>query len=184
MKIFFRFFAVIAVISSLSSCAYFESLNKSPDLDYLDKGAKMDIKKFFNGEVEGFAITKDEDDKIIGTQTIKITGKWEENKGVVQQNFVYSDGKKDNRTWLITINPDGTFDAVGHDVSSLGKGKQSGNAAQMTYSLLIVGKKDTKQEMKFEDRIYLIDEKSAIMISNFGGGYNPFGQTVFSLKKN
>jgi len=184
MKILLRFFAAISVVSLLLSCAYFESLNKSPDLDYLDKGTKMDIKKFFNGEVEGFAITKDEEDKIIGTQTIKITGKWEENKGVVQQNFTYSDGKKDNRTWLITVNSDGTFDAAGHDVSSLGKGKQIGNVAQMTYSLLVAGKKDTKQEVKFEDRIYLIDEKSAIMISNFEGGYNPSGQTVFSLKKN
>jgi hypothetical protein len=182
MKNFSRFFLAVFFVSSLSSCAFLDRFNKAPELDFLDRGSKIDLKKFFNGEIEAFAITQDENGKISGTQTAKISGKWDENKGVIQQNFIYADGTKDSRTWLITINSDGTFDAVGHDVTSPAKGKQSGNAAQMIYSLSLAGK-DGKQEVKFEDKMYLVDDKSMIMISNFKRGYSSSGKSIFSLKK-
>ena len=179
----FLFLAITAV--ALSSCAYVEKFlpkKAEPQLDYLERSSKLDIKKFFNGDLEGFAITQDQDGKITGTQTIKINGKWDENKGVVQYNFSYDNGKKDSRTWLITLDPDNTFDAVGHDITAPAKGKQIGNASQMIYSLLLpdpMGKK----EVSFVDKVYLVDDKAAIMISDFKRGYGDSGRTIISLKK-
>jgi len=181
MKIFLRFFSVFVLVSSVSSCALMNGFNKPTEMDYLDKGAKIDLKKFFNGDVEGFSILQDKDDKIIGTQTVKINGKWDDNKGVIQQNFIYN-GAKDSRTWLITTNEDGTFDAIGHDVSAPAKGKQIGNAAQMSYSLLLQ-ENGVKQETKYEDRMYLVDDKSMIIISTLKKGHSPAGKSIISLKK-
>lgn len=178
-----KFSLPVILLICLSSCAYIQSFNNKPtEIDSLDKGVKIDIKKFFSGELEGFSITQDQSGKIISTKTTKINGKWEENKGVVQQNFLFADSKKDSRTWLITLHEDGTFDAVGHDVVSPGKGKQVNNAAQMNYSLSLPGKIG-KEELKYEDKIYLVDEKSAIMISTFKKGHSPAGKTITSLKK-
>jgi len=174
--------AAIFLISLLSSCAVIQNFNKSAELDYLDKGSKIDFKKFFSGDIEGFAITQDQNGKIIDTQTVKISGKWDENKGMIQQNFFYAGGKKDSRTWLVTLNENGTFDAVGHDVSSPAKGKQIGNAAQMIYSLMLP-ENGMKQEVKFEDKMYLVDEKSMIVISDFRKGFTSSGRSIFSLKK-
>ena len=171
MKNFSKIIAISAIALTLSSCAVFEGLvskKEAPQLDYLDGANKMDLKKLFDGNLEGFAIKQDATGKIIKTFTAKINGKWEENKGVVQFNYIYGDGSKDNRTWLITVNSDNTFDAVGHDVATAAKGKQIGNASQSIYSLM-VGTKADKEEVNFEDKIYLVDEKSAIMISNFKG---------------
>jgi hypothetical protein len=181
MKNFLRVSFLAALVSFVTSCAYFGNLKKPTELDYLDKGLKIDIRKYFNGDIEGFAIVQDEDEKIIGTQIVKINGKWDENKGVIQENFITTDGKKDSRTWLVTVESDGSFGATGHDVSSLGQGKQSGNAAQMNYTLLIPSA-DGRQEVTFEDKMYLVDEKSMIMISNFKRGPNSY-KGVFSLKK-
>ena len=193
MKNFIRLFSLIAIISTSSSCALmekFKSKKPAEPLDYLENAAKFDFKKFFTGDVEAFAIKQGEDGKIIGTSTIKISGKWDENKGVVQQNFLFNDGSKDSRTWLVTINQDGTFDAVGHDVATAAAGKQIGNAAQSKYSLMI-SQKAGRQEVFFDDRMYQIDEKSMIIISNFKNK-NPSkesadktssGKTIISLKK-
>jgi hypothetical protein len=172
---------VFLLLFFASSCSLLNNFAKTPELDYLDKGTKMDIRKFFNGDIEGFAITQDDNGKILNTQTIKISGKWEDNKGVVQQNFVFADGTKDSRTWLFTVNADGTFDAIGHNVAGPSQGKQFGNAAQMVYSLL-TSQNGVKQETKFVDKTYLVDDKSAILISRFRKS-GASGKTIVSLKK-
>ena len=176
-----KIFSLVLLLSLLSSCSFLQGIQKPSELDYLDKTTKADIKKFFNGDVEGFAIVQDQNDKIIDTKTIKINGKWEDNKGVIQQSFVYSNGKKDSRTWLVTVEENGNFTAVGHDVAAPAEGKQIGNAIQMTYSLLLVGQKG-KEETRLEDRIYLVDDKSAIMISSSRKNYIS-EKSTFSLKK-
>lgn len=188
MKNFSKIFVAIFIASTLSSCAVIQNFlapKAAPQLDYLDGATKMDIKKFFNGDLEGFAIKQDSNGKITSTLTTKINGKWDDNKGVIQQNFLYNDGTKDSRTWLVTVDSDGTFDAVGHDVAVPAKGKQSGNAAQSLYSLTL-GSKTGKEEVNFEERMYLVDEKSMIMIVNFDkkkSDPNSAGKIIFSLIK-
>jgi len=102
------------MLSLLSSCSAFKGFNKQSQLDSLDRNSKFEMRKFFSGDVEGFAIIQDGDGKIIETQTFKINGKWDENKGIIQQDFTYGNGDKDNRTWLVTVDNDGSFSAIGH----------------------------------------------------------------------
>lgn len=178
-----KILSAILLASLLSSCALLQNFRKPAEIDSLDKGAKFDVKKFFNGDIEGFALIQDQDGKIIDTETLKINGKWDDNKGVIQQNFVYGSGAKDNRTWLITLDDNGsTFEAVGHDVVVAAQGKQVGNAMQMSYTLSISNKGE-KQKISFDDRIYLIDEKSAIMISKSTIGFSSSKKFIISLKK-
>jgi hypothetical protein len=187
MKNFTKILTISTIALSLTSCAVFENLMQKKEvqqLDYLEGANKMDLKKFFDGNLEGFAIKQDASGKIASTFTVKINGKWEEGKGVIQFNYFYNDGTKDSRTWLITTNSDNSFDAVGHDVTTPAKGKQIGNAAQSIYSLM-VGPKTDKEEMSFEDKMYLVDEKSVIMISNFKSKKSAkgAGKIILSIKK-
>jgi hypothetical protein len=158
------------------------AFNKPEPIDYIERGAKFDMKKFFNGDIDAFAIVQDENGKITDTKTVKITGRWEENKGVIQQNFILADGKKDSRTWLITVNDDGTFEAVGHDVSAMATGRQISGSAQMNYGLFLNGQ-NGREEIKFEDRMYMANENSVIMISTMKKGYSPAGKIIMSLSK-
>ena len=192
MKNLFSLITIISLILASSSCAFIKNFNSKKDptpLDYIENSSlKMDIKKFFNGDLDAFAIKQNSGGKIIGTSTIKISGKWDENKGTLQQNFIYGDGTKDNRTWLITLDSDGTFSAVGHDVFVPARGRQIGNAAQSNYTLILPSK-NGKEEIIFEDKMYLIDEKSMIMISKFdnnktdSSNENSSGKIIISIKK-
>lgn len=188
MKKIVKISSIIFLILSASSCAVLDKAFREKEdrsLDFIDGSTKMDLKKFFEGELEGFAVKQDENDKIIETFTAKINGKWDANKGVVQFNFSHSGGEKDSRTWLITLNSDGSFDGVGHDVVKPMEGKQAGNVAQSFYSLN-VGSKANKEEIRFREKIYLVDEKSAILISEFKSEESPkenSGRVIFSIKK-
>ncbi len=217
-----RFFLILALGVGLSSCI---TPPKPPELppvplnyedtskDYLDNTVKADIRSFFDGEVDGYGIMQDENGKIIKTCTAKILGKWDYNKGVVNHRFQYSDGSRDNRTWLITLDRNNiTLTAVGHDVLTPAKGKQVGNAIHMSYSLstkifgnslvaLPVSKidgmpqdkgvrtspdmvlDDHGREVKIEDKMYLINDKSMIMVSHFRSDDGSSGKIIFSFRK-
>ena len=153
-------------------------------LDYLERGAKFDMKKFFNGEVEGFAIIQDGSGKITDTKSITISGDWEENKGVIKKVFISANGSKDSRTWLITADRGGTFTAIGHDIAAPAKGSQMGNAMQMGYALLLPGQiPGQKEKVYFEDKIYVVNADSAIMITKSSGGINGETTKIVALKK-
>lgn len=159
--------SAIALILSLSSCSYLDFLNpkeKEKEISFLEMAPKVDLKQFFKGEIESFAIIKDGNDKIIGSYTGTMRGEWDENKGVLKQNFLYNEGRRDNRTWLITDNGDGTFSAVGHDVVESETGRQIGNVIQMPYSFAIV-ENGVRQKIKYEDNFYLVDSSSMIGVS-------------------
>ncbi len=175
-----HFFSCVFLALLLSSCAYLERFQqpKQINLDSLNEGAKLDLKQFFSGDIEGFAIVKNSLDEIVETQIVKMNGKWNNNKGILTQEITRSDGSSDSRTWLITLNSDGTFDAVGHDVYGMAVGKQNGNSAYMKYLIIT-----QKEKINFLDKIYLVDSKSAIMISKFSRKSGDSGLAIISLKK-
>jgi hypothetical protein len=176
----------LAIISMflLSSCADLLNGGTASQLDYLDKGVKFDIKKFFNGDVEAFAIVQDSSGKIIDTESVKIEGSWDGNKGVIKKSYTLPNGTKDSRTWLITVDNGGTFTAIGHDIAAPGQGKQAGNAMQMSYSLLLpTNINGQKSKVNFDEKTYLVTEDSAIMIINSSSGFEGTKKTILSLKK-
>ncbi|NBV05614.1 MAG: DUF3833 family protein [Proteobacteria bacterium] len=183
MKNLYNFFTIVLLSATLSSCAAIEKFKyKASEVTFLEKSPKIDIKSFFNGDVDVFAITQDNQGKIIGTYTAKMNGKWDDAKGILQQNFINEAGKKDSRTWLITVEPDGTFEAVGHNVVGPAKGKQVGNAMQMIYTLS-TKHNEGKQNINYEDNFYLVDERSAISISTIRKDGSPSGRSIISYKK-
>lgn len=191
MKMNLSKLAIIALLFSASCASLFQDdeIHVEP-IDYIVGSAKLDYKKFFNGAVDGFSITKDQNGKIISTKKVYIDAEWEANKGVIKHKYVYNDGKKDSRTWLVTLSKDGTFDAVGHDVAVPARGKQIANAAQSTYTLRI---KDNQRsdDIFYEDRMYLVDEDYMIIITNYKRkkpdpspeASENFGQIITSLTK-
>lgn len=184
MKTFTRSVAILTATTFLSSCALIEKFSYKPaELTTLEKAPKFDVKTFFSGDIEVFAITQDNNGKIIGSYTAKMNGKWDDTKGVLQQNYVYETGKKDSRTWLITADTDGSFSAVGHDVSTPVKGKQVGNAMQMLYTLSIKGSDGKKQNIDHEDVLYLVDDRSAVGIALIRQNGVASGKSTISYKK-
>jgi hypothetical protein len=184
MKTFSRVATILTAATLLSSCAFVERINHKPkELNSLDKAPKFDVKNFFNGDIEVFAITQDEKGKIIGTFTAKMNGKWDDSKGVLQQNYISESGKKDTRTWLITVDNDESFTAVGHDVVTPIKGKQVGNSMQMIYTLSVKIDGGAKQNVDHEDVIYMVDERSAMGIAMIRKNGSPAGKSIISYKK-
>lgn len=187
MRLISKILITSLTLATLTSCELLQQFGSPKNkalspVDYLEKAPKLDVKSFFTGDLEGFAILLDSQEKIDNSFTAKIHGKWEENRGTVQYNYSYNGGKKDSRTWLITIDDASSYSAIGHDFIETAQGRNQGNASIVNYGLNTVFK-EQKQRIDFEDQFYLVDEKSAIVISTMKSGNNIVAKAIISLKK-
>ena len=143
---------------------------------YSDKSPKFDMRRYFDGELEAWGILKNRSGKVTRSFTVKMTGKWQGNEGTLEEHFVFDDGQKDHRIWKIKMIDDNNFTASAGDVVGTASGQQYGNAMKMKY-VLTVPVDGKKYDIKIEDWMYLIDEKSLINSSEL----RKFGFKVGSL---
>jgi hypothetical protein len=106
---------------------------------------------------------------------------WEDNKGVLTEHFTYNDGTKFKRVWNLII--DGMkIKGTAHDVVGEANGEVVGNALHWVYDVdLEIGA--STYRVKFDDWIYLIDDKTILnqsYVSKFGFD---LGEVVLSIRK-
>ncbi|MDA0902447.1 MAG: DUF3833 family protein [Proteobacteria bacterium] len=150
-----------------------------------ESGKKLDVREYLDGDLEGWGIIQDNKGIITKKFTVKIEGSWEGKRGVVKRQFIYSDGKKDSVTWLLTANDSNNFVAIGHDIKGEGVGQQYGSAAQLVYSTMMVINGDGKeQKISVQDTTYSVDDNSLISIASLTkSGLSNKGQITMALKK-
>lgn len=143
---------------------------------YAKNEPKIDIRKYFNGNLEAFGTLHDWRGRVIKTFTVEIKGSWQGNVGTLEEHFKFSDGKTDDRTWTLTMIDDNNFTGTAHDIVGTSKGQQYGNAVKMDY-IITIPVDDKKYDIKVKDWLYLVDEKSLINVSDM----TKFGIKVGSL---
>jgi hypothetical protein len=96
---------------------------------------EIDIKEYFNGDVKAWGIVQDWKGVVTTRFDIDMHGSWEGNKGKLEEDFTYYDGKKQQRTWYITKKEDGTYEGTASDVPDKAVGNHQGSAINWRYSL-------------------------------------------------
>lgn len=157
--------SIILCLMSIFSCS------KIKPSDYVNQTPKLDIRKYLNGKVKAWGILEDRKGKITRRFVVDMVGKWEGNKGILEEHFVFDDGEKSQRIWTINFDDNNNFTATAGDVIGKAKGSQYGNAMQMNYILDLQVDKNTKYKVNLDDWMYLIDEKTLVnksKIKKFG----------------
>ena len=162
------------------------SCSKKTPKDYQNNSPKLDIRQFLDGKVEAWGILENKSGKITRRFNVKMEGKWQGNKGVLEEHFTFDDGEKSERIWTIEFQDDNNFTAFADDVVGKAKGSQYGNALQMKYVLDLEVDKDkkTRYNMVLDDWMYLLDEKTLVNkseIKKFGITFAKL--TIFFRKK-
>ena len=171
--------SIILLSMSLISCS------KITPKDYQNNKPKLDIRKYLNGKVKAWGMLEDRSGKITRRFTVEMEGKWNKNKGVLEEHFIFDDGEKSQRTWTINFSDDNNFTATAGDVIGQAKGSQYGNAMQMNYVLdLVVDKeKQTKYKVALDDWMYLLDDKILVNKSTIKKFGITFGKLTIFFEK-
>lgn len=102
--------------------------------------------------------------------TVDMVGRWNGNRGTLDERFRYDDGETGERRWALAFAEDGSFVASAHDVEGTAAGAQAGNAAAMRYRLR-VPRAAGEIVVGMEDWFYLMEDGTLInraRMSKFG----------------
>lgn len=176
MKIFKLLF-INSLLIFLMSC----SSNKIEN--YANNQPKLDIRNYLNGKIKAWGILEDRSGNITRRFEVDMTGTWIKNEGILEEYFVFDDGKKESRTWKIKFNDEKNFTASAGDVVGIATGKQIGNAMQMNYVLDLKLDNGKNYHVKLDDWMYLIDENTLVNKSTIKKFGITFGKLTIFFKK-
>jgi hypothetical protein len=142
--------------------------------DYANEKPVFDLKSYFTGRVDGWGIFTDRAGKVARRFVVTMNCSWTGEEGILDEDFVYSDGKKEKRIWRMKriTSADGIvrYEGRADDVIGIGTGEQRGNAFRWGYTLALPVD-GSVYEVQFDDWMYQMDDKVVInkaTMSKFG----------------
>ena len=147
--VFFIFF-----ILTLSGCMSNNIKN------YKNEEPQLDLIKFFSGKTVGWGIVQDRSGQVIKRFKVLIDGEFNSNSGYLYENFEWSDGTTEKRTWKLKKIDSNLWEGSADDVIGKAKGILSGNALKWEYTLnlKLEDKFIDNISVNFEDWMYLLND--------------------------
>lgn len=142
--------------SLLSGCSH------TPDLSrYRDEQPRLDLREYFNGEVEAWGMFQNRSGEVIKRFTVRMQASWQGDQGELVEDFNYSDGSKQRRVWKIRRVAENQFEGRADDVVGVAQGQQSGSLLHWQY-VLDLPVDNTSYQINFSDTMVLIDNKTML----------------------
>ena len=140
-----------------------------------DRQPGLDLAEFFAGDSVAYGIFEDRFGNLRRQFRVNMTGTVEGDTLTLVEDFLYDDGERADRTWV--IRKTGTdergitsYEGSAADVSGTASGQVAGNALNWEYDV-VLEMSGSEVEVHFDDWIYRQDEDVAInraFISKFG----------------
>ena len=176
-----RIVCTVLVALLIASCAGVE-----PQA-YYDQQPALDLRRYFNGTLEGHGMFQDRNGQVQRRFVVTIKASWAGDIGTLDEEFVWSDGKREKRIW--TLRP-AAGDATGSrwigtaaDVIGEARGVVNGNALNWTYAFDLKTDDGKRYEVAFDDWMFLIDER--VMLNRAVMSFYGFrvGEVLISFRK-
>ncbi len=159
-----RLFAIL-IAALLAGCA-------SVDPQVYSQQPALDLQRYFAGNLIGHGVVMSRAGEVQRRFVVTIKGSWRDGVGTLEEDFVWSDGKKARRVW--TLRPAGApgkWTGTAADVVGAATGTVSGNALNWTYTFALKTDAGRTFHIAFDDWMFLIDEQVLLnraVMSYFG----------------
>lgn len=156
--------AMLAAAALLAGCA-------APEVtEYAREQPVLDLRAWFNGRVDGWGLFTDRSGKVVKRFTVAMDCRWTGDEGVLDEDFTYSDGTKQRRTWRVRKLADGRYVGRADDVVGEASGQASGNTLRWNYTLALPVEGRT-WHVQMDDWMHLVDSEVLLnrtAMSKFG----------------
>lgn len=156
--------AGLAGAATLAGCA-------GPKIsDYAGEKPALDLRTYFNGTLDAYGVFTDRSGQVVKRFTVVMRCTWDGDNGVLDEDFVYSDGTTSKRIWRMKYLGDGRYSGTADDVEGVALGETRGNAFRWGYTLALPVD-GRVWNVTFDDWMYLIDERVMLnkaVMSKFG----------------
>ena len=139
-------------LGSLSGCA-------SQNIDsYRSEKPTLDLQQYFNGTLDAYGVFTDRSGTVVKRFTVVMQCRWKDGQGVLDEDFLYSDGSKQKRIWRLTALGNGRYTGQADDVVGQAQGQTQGNAFHWNYTMALPVD-GTVYEVQFDDWMYLVNDR-------------------------
>lgn len=128
---------------------------------YENEKPKLILENFLNGDLEAYGIFQNRSGEVVKRFKCTMKASWENNKGIIDETFYYSDGTTSKRIWVLLKTADNKYVGTAGDVIGEALGETAGNAFNWKYVLDIPLEKSTIH-VSMNDWMYLVDDKVII----------------------
>ena len=159
----------LGILGGISACARRDVAVLS------DRQPGLDLAEFFAGDSVAYGIFEDRFGNLRRQFRVNMTGTVEGDTLTLVEDFLYDDGERADRTWV--IRRAGTddrgivsYEGAAADVTGTARGRVAGNALNWEYDV-VLNMSGSEVKVHFDDWIYRQDEDVAInraFISKFG----------------
>jgi hypothetical protein len=156
--------ALVSITLLTTSCS-----SVSPR-DYADQTPPLDMREFFNGELEAWGLFQDRSGKVVNRFHVRMTGTWKDNIGTLDETFTYADARTQKRIWTITRHDRHRFSGTAGDVVGTAEGEAYGYALNWKY-VLALDVNGTTWNVKLDDWMWLVDRNTLMnrsVMTKFG----------------
>ena len=154
-------------------------LQRNPDRFSMPR---FNMADYFEGRTRAWGLFETITGKVKKSFVADIDGRWNGDDFLLEEDFTFSDGEKETRTWRLKFSDDGSFRASCADTPTPGNGMIKDRRGDLAYSMAVnVGGR--RVMLSFADLFYQIDENTVInraKVKKFG---IPVGQVLISFRK-
>ncbi|MCC4798697.1 hypothetical protein BCT30_20685 [Enterovibrio norvegicus] len=153
-------------IFALFSAIFFGLVGCSSSIDdYKATTPAFNLFEYFDGDVKAWGMVQDYTGMETRRFEVMIKGTVEGNQLILDEDFDFSDGEKQNRVWTITQNADGSYQGTAGDVVGIATGREEGNALNWAYDLSVdVG--ESNYVLTLDDWLYRQDDKRVFNLTS------------------
>jgi uncharacterized protein YceK len=149
--------------------------------DYAQEKPKFDLQQYFNGRVIAHGVVQDRSGKVIRRMTVDMKCTWVGDTGTLDEDFTYSDGKKERRVWTIKKQGD-RYIGTAADVVGEAIGLAAGNALNWKY-VLALPVDDKVYNVDFDDWMWQLDDKVMMNRATFSKFSVNLGEVLITFYK-
>ena len=168
--------ASLPLAAALPGCASLEPAA------YADQKPALDLKRYFDGTLDGWGMFQDRSGKVLRRFTVVIRASWQGNTGTLDEAFIWSDGERQRRVWTLREQAPGRYIGTAEDVVGQADGQIAGNALRWRYTMALPV--DGKVwHVDLDDWMFLVDERVLLnraTMSKFGVR---LGEVTLSLSR-
>jgi hypothetical protein len=136
-------------------------VNTMKPADFKDQKPRLIIEDYLSGNVKAWGVLQNRSGKVTRQFKADLNGKWDGSQLILDEVFNWSDGEKQTRQWTMKKMDDHHYEATASDVVGIAKGFSYGPTFKLEY-VLLVPIKGKNIKIKFDDWIFMQDEKVAI----------------------
>ena len=143
MKLVRSLFALLLLVSVLPAAA------ASPS----GPAGRLVLEDFFRGRLVAEGTFRSTIDGAVRGMKVEMRGRWDRRSQTLElvEDFVFSDGEKDRKTWRFTKTGDGRYVGAREDVVGTAEVVQDGDAVRLTYRAVVKTKSGTAFTVSFDD---------------------------------